>query len=87
MTLRISHSTRGSHRDTQYIATCQIYNTTDNPIKFYMGEYNVTLAQLADKAWWIIANRADEANIVTDIGPYDTVEQAAVMMRLLANIK
>lgn len=86
MTIKISHSTTGKHKTTKYIATCTIQDDAANKqLGFYIGKHNVTIVQLEiDQKWWIVANRYDEEYEVTDVGPYDTAECAAVMIRLLA---
>ncbi len=83
MSIAISHSTVGRHRDTNYIATCRIYNG-ELPMKFYIGERFVTIVKLEDQSWWIVANRHNEVHLFDDVGPYITAEDAAVMLRLLA---
>jgi hypothetical protein len=82
MTIKISHSTRGKHRDTQYTATAKVYHNDTHFYDFFMNDIPVTIAELADTRWWLIPSWDDHEKDFVDVGPFDTVDQAAVMLRL-----
>jgi hypothetical protein len=85
--IKISHSTIGEHRDIyQYIATARIFeNDNIAPQVFFRNDIELCMMQMSDEKWWIVPNHVRDETRVDDIGPYDTVEAAAVMLRLWAD--
>ena len=84
MTYEIDSKYTGVHRDTRYYSLVWFTTWTE----FIIDGIQVVVARLAkDDQWWIIPNdRNDEANM-TDLGPFETVEDAIVMMKLHAVTK
>lgn len=83
MQLTITHSTRGSHRDTEYLATARLVDNHRIHV-FYIDNKWMIVAKLPDHKWWIIPNFTEDEYLVSDIGPYDTAEEATAMLRLFS---
>lgn len=68
------------HRNTTYI------QLAEDLADYAINDIEVVIIQLTDdEKWWIVPDdQADEEHF-TDIGPYDTQEEASVFMRLLGS--
>ncbi len=69
-----------NHRTTQGDAVVEL------PDNMHIDGMRVMCARLkSDDHWWIIASSTHGDKYHTDVGPFDTAEQAVVYMKLLAD--
>lgn len=78
----VIHDSHGPHRDTEYD---KLASTPG--VHYHIDGMRLVIVRLTmDNKWWVVPDSMKYEDHFTDLGPYDTISDACIILRLSAEV-
>lgn len=71
-----------TYKDIRYVKIAHLRSDNDIDVSVMINEVGVLVVQYENSEWWIIPNDPIHDFVFDAIGPYETADEAVVMMKL-----